>query len=75
MTTATKREKLHVFIDTADDQQIKAFYNKIGDYITGKSGAADSSIKMEKLEALKRASTDPLFLADLKEISDDFDAI
>jgi hypothetical protein len=31
--------------------------------------------KSKKLELLKSASLDPLFLADIKEIHDDFDAI
>ncbi|MFI5137455.1 MAG: hypothetical protein ACHQIM_06485 [Sphingobacteriales bacterium] len=72
MTTAYKREKLHDFIDTADDQQVKAFYNKIEGYISDKPEASDSLIKMEKLYVMKQASSDPLFLADLKEINDDF---
>ena len=32
-------------------------------------------IRSEKLEALKKASNDPLFLADIEEIKDDFDII
>jgi hypothetical protein len=32
-------------------------------------------IKAQKIEMLKIASNDPLFLADIKEISDDFDSI
>ncbi|HLG04137.1 MAG TPA: hypothetical protein VI731_11115 [Bacteroidia bacterium] len=32
-------------------------------------------IRSQKLEALKNASNDPLFLADIKEIKDDFDSI
>ncbi len=31
--------------------------------------------KAQKLELLKMASNDPLFLADIKEINDDFDSI
>lgn len=31
--------------------------------------------KAKKLEQLKMASSDPLFLADIKEIHDDFDSI
>ena len=31
--------------------------------------------KTQKLELMKLASKDPLFLADIKEIQDDFDAI
>lgn len=32
-------------------------------------------VRSEKLEALKHASNDPLFLTDIKEIQDDFDII
>jgi hypothetical protein len=32
-------------------------------------------VKSQKLEALRRASNDPLFLADIKEIKEDFDSI
>jgi len=32
-------------------------------------------VKSQKLEALKMASNDPLFLADIKEIQQDFDSI
>lgn len=31
--------------------------------------------KSQKMDLLKAASVDPLFLADIKEIQDDFDAI
>jgi hypothetical protein len=31
--------------------------------------------RAQKLELLKKAATDPLFLADVKEVSDDFDLI
>lgn len=72
MTIATKRKKLHDFVDSADDQQVKAMYNKIEGYITGKSDAADISIAMKKRDVMKQASKDPLFLADLREINDDF---
>ena len=30
-------------------------------------------VRSQKLEALKQASNDPLFLADIKEIKEDFD--
>jgi hypothetical protein len=75
MTTADKREKLHAFIDTADDQRVKAFYNKIAAHIIDNSETSDSVIKMQKLEVMNQASNDPLLLADLKEVMDDFDAI
>lgn len=32
-------------------------------------------VRYQKLEALTMASNDPLFLADIKEIKEDFDAI
>lgn len=32
-------------------------------------------VRSQKLEALKTASNDPLFLADIKEIKEDFDSI
>jgi len=60
MTVAAKREKLHDFIDTGDDEQVVALYRKIQDCITGQRNASDSLIKMEKLEAMKQASNDPL---------------
>ncbi len=75
MTTAAKKKKLHDFINTADDQQITAFYNKIEGLIPINSIASKSQIKMEKLEVIKQAQNDPLFLADMKEIWDDFEGI
>lgn len=73
MTTAAKREKLHDFVDSADDLQVKAIYDKIEDYITGK--LSDSIIKMKKMDVMKQALNDSSFLADRKEIKDDFDVI
>jgi len=73
MTVAAKRKKLHDFIDTGDDQEVIALYNKIAGYIIGEPDASDSLIKIKKLEAMKQASHDPLLLADLKEVSDSFD--
>ncbi len=73
MTASAKREKLHAFIDTADDQQVKIFYNKIAGHIIGNPETSDSVIKMQKLEVMKQATNDPLFLADMQEISEDFD--
>ena len=32
-------------------------------------------VRSQKLESLKMASNDPLFLADIQEIKDDFDSI
>jgi putative addiction module component (TIGR02574 family) len=36
MTTAAKREKLHHFIDTADDKQVKSIYSIFEDQIAPK---------------------------------------
>ncbi|MDB5130432.1 MAG: hypothetical protein JWR02_181 [Mucilaginibacter sp.] len=73
MKTAAKREKLHDFVDSAYDLQVKAIYGKIEDYITRKS--SDSIIKMKKMDVMKQALNHPLFLAERKEVKDDFDAI
>lgn len=75
MTTAAKKKKMRDFIDTADDQQVTAFYNKIEGLIPGNSMASGSQYKMEKSDLMKQASDDPLFLADMKEVMDDFNAI
>jgi hypothetical protein len=72
MTTAVKRKKLHNFIDTADDKKIKAIYNMIEEEIVEKSEANNSVSKISKMDIMKQASSDPLFLADLKEIREDF---
>lgn len=48
MTTAAIKEKLHAFVDSADDQQVKVIYDKIEDYITRKS--SDSIIKIKKMD-------------------------
>jgi pyoverdine/dityrosine biosynthesis protein Dit1 len=70
MTIATKRKKLHELIDTVNDSQVKEIYSfaerEIMDY------GADSLSKQEKIELMKQASYDPLFLADMKEIDNDF---
>jgi hypothetical protein len=75
MTTAAKKKKLHAFIDTADDHQIKAFYNKIAGHIIGNIETSNSVIKMQKLEVIKQATNDPLFLADMQKISEDFKSV
>jgi hypothetical protein len=72
MTTAVKRKKLHNFIDTADDKKIKAIYNMIEEEIVEKSEVNNSVSKISKMDIMKQASSDPLFLADLKEIREDF---
>jgi hypothetical protein len=75
MTTADKREKLHNLIDNADDEQLMAMYKKIEVYLLEKSNDTESSTKMDKMEVMKQAANDPLFLADMKEVMDDFGAI
>lgn len=72
MTTAVIRKKLHNFIDTADDKKVKAIYNMVEDEITEKSEGTGALSKTNKIDIMKGASSDPLFLADLKEISKDF---
>jgi hypothetical protein len=72
MTTTAIRKKLHNFINTADDKQVKAVYSIFENEITGKSKSNNPLTQKQKLDVIKKASTDPLFLADLKEISDDF---
>jgi len=73
MTVTAKKKKLHDFINAADDHQIIAFYNKVEGFISGDVTIACSLSKMEKLKIMKQAPNDPLLLADMKEISDDFD--
>ncbi len=70
MTIAAIREKLHEYINVAEDKKVKAIYTMVEDEITH-----DQSVTIEKILFLKQAATDPLFLADLKEIKSDFDAI
>ena len=73
MTTADKRKILHDFVDSANDQKVKAIYSKIETYIIGNSEGAEPLSKTEKVAAMKHASSDPLFLADMKEVNNDFD--
>ena len=75
MTTETKRKKLHEFIDAADEQQVVSFYKKIESFIIVNSAVSDSLTKIEKVDLMKQASNDPLFLADMKTIGDDFNVI
>ncbi len=72
MTTAVKRKQLHTFIDTADDKKIKAIYSMIEDEMSVKSEADNPLSKTSKMDVMKQASSDPIFLADSKEIRDDF---
>lgn len=48
--------------DFADIKQVTVYVND------------DVDIRSQKLEILKMASTDPLFLADVKEVKEDFDS-
>jgi hypothetical protein len=73
MTTATKRKKLHELIDTVNDSLVKEIYSFAEREII--DCGVDSLSKREKIELMKQASVDPLFLADMKEINDDFQAI
>jgi hypothetical protein len=73
MTTATKRKKLHELIDTVNDSQVKEIYNFAErEIIDSRVGGLS---KQEKIELMKQASSDPLFLADMNEILEDFRAI
>jgi len=73
MTTATKRKKLHELIDTVNDSQVKEIYSFAEREIIHYE--ADSLSKLQKIEIMKQASTDPLFLDDMNEILEDFRAI
>jgi len=76
MTTAVIRKKLHGFIDTANDKKVKEiYYTMIEDEIIEKSKSDTVLSKAKKIELMKQASNDPLFLADIKEISEDFSAV
>lgn len=69
MTVTAIREKLHDLIDTVSDHQVKEIYSFAEREIIDRE--AD---KRRKIELMKQASSDPLFLADMKEINDDFQA-
>jgi hypothetical protein len=76
MTTATIRKKLHGFIDTANDKKVKEiYYTIVEDEVIGKSKNDAVLSKAEKIELMKQAANDHLFLADMKEISDDFSIV
>ena len=71
MTSTIIREKLHNFIDTADDKKVEAFFSFIEGELT-EQAQTSSLATQKKMDIMKEASKDPLFLADLNEISDDF---
>jgi hypothetical protein len=71
MTIAAIREKLHDFVNTADDKNVKAIYTVVEE-LTEKSNSWVDKAGIKKIEMMKQAAIDPLFLADLKEIQDDF---
>ena len=71
MTSTIIREKLHNFIDTADDKKVEAFFSFIEGELTEQSQTS-SLATQKKMDIMKEASKDPLFFADLNEISDDF---
>jgi len=73
MTTATKRKKLQDIINAADDKKVDAIYTIIEDEFAKDLSTTASMYRNDKLELMKQASTDPLFLADLNEIRADFD--
>jgi len=75
MTTATIRKKLHDFINTADDKHVKAVYSIVEKEVARELSDDNASSKNNKIKLMKQASSDPLFLADLKEINEDFTAI
>jgi len=101
MTTATKRKKLHDFVNAADDKQLDVIYTfveheigddyehwadedfvkeidkRLQDFESGKTkGLSWEEVKTKsKLKLMQEASTDPLFLADMNEIMNDFDHV
>ncbi len=70
MTIAAIREKLHDYINIADDKKVEAIYIMVEDELAEKTGPGEVIIK--KANVMKQAASDPLFLADLREIQDDF---
>jgi hypothetical protein len=69
MTVAAIRKKLHNLIDTANEGKLKEFYSYAEREIIDQEG--DNYGRGKKVE-MKQASADPLFLADVREISEDF---
>jgi hypothetical protein len=72
MTTAVKRKKLHGFIDTADDRKVEEIYTMVEKDMPIKLKEPNALSRAEKIELMKQASNDPLFLADMNEINEDF---
>lgn len=66
---------MHNLIDTADDKKVEAIYTMVKVEIAEESGANSSLSKKKKIDFMKQASSDPLFLTDLSEIRDDFDFV
>jgi hypothetical protein len=80
MGTETIRERLHGYIDFADDKKINAIYTMVEDEIVEERSTLESKrnaplSKTEKIILMQDASRDLLFLADVKEISEDFGAV
>ena len=74
MTVATKRKKLHELINTIDDVKVNAIFSIVESEVSNHLAAVNQSINSEQIALMKQAAFDPLFLDDLKEISDDFAA-
>lgn len=117
MKIASIKEKLHNFVDTADEKQLADLYlfienefaekydwwedkalvaemdQRVKDFESGKTkgisweevkskarlrlteqqdGIENQTDKNKKMDLIKQAVSDPLFLADMKEIDDDF---
>jgi hypothetical protein len=73
MTVAAIRKKLHNLIDTANEGKLKEFYSYAEREIIDHEG--DNYGRGKKVDLMKQASADPLFLADVREISEDFQAV
>ena len=69
MTMDYKRKKLHDWIDLAEDKQIDRMFSFAEDL------HSNDLNKTKKIALTQEASSDPLFLADIKEIGEDFDAV
>lgn len=70
MTTAAIRKKLHNFIDCADDKKLSEFYALVDE--TGTSNLNYVTSKQSKMDLMKQAASDPMFLADVNDITGDF---
>lgn len=70
MTITAIREKLHHQIDAADDKQVEAIYSVVTNELSAKK--IHSQDYDQKIKILEQACIDRLFLADLKEIQNDF---